>query len=75
MREGSIFINLARGKVVQIDALRAAIESGKVKGSAVDVFPKEPKSNDEPFESELMGMPNTILTPHIGGVRWKLRKI
>jgi D-3-phosphoglycerate dehydrogenase len=67
MREGSIFINLARGKVVQIDALRAAIESGKVKGSAVDVFPKEPKSNDEPFESELMGMPNTILTPHIGG--------
>ena len=67
MRDGSIFINLARGKTVQIPALKAALESGKIKGCAVDVFPKEPKSNDEPFESELMGMPNTILTPHIGG--------
>jgi D-3-phosphoglycerate dehydrogenase len=47
--------------------LKAALESGKLKGCAVDVFPKEPKSNDEPFESGLMGMPNTILSPHIGG--------
>ena len=67
MKDGAIFINLARGKVVQIDALKTALDAGKLKGSAVDVFPKEPKSNDEPFESELMGAKNTILTPHIGG--------
>ena len=67
MKDGSIFLNLARGKVVDVGALKAAMQSGKVRGCAVDVFPKEPKSNDEPFESELMGMPNTILTPHIGG--------
>jgi len=67
MKDGAIFINLARGKVVDIPALRAAIESDKLKGCAVDVFPKEPKSNDEPFESELMNARNTILTPHIGG--------
>ena len=67
MKDGAIFINLARGKVVDVKALKAALESGKLKGAAVDVFPKEPKSNDEPFESALMGVSNTILTPHIGG--------
>lgn len=67
MKDGAIFINLARGKVVDIPALKQALESGKLKGCGVDVFPKEPKSNDEAFESELMGAPNTILTPHIGG--------
>lgn len=67
MKDGAIFINLARGKVVDVKALRENILSGKLKGCAVDVFPREPKSNDEPFESELMGLPNTILTPHIGG--------
>ena len=67
MKEGAIFINLARGKVVDIEALKSVVASGKLKGCAVDVFPKEPKSNDEPFESSLMGLPNTILTPHIGG--------
>lgn len=67
MKSGAIFMNLARGKVVDVAALKEAIDSGKIKGCAVDVFPKEPKSNDEPFESELMGMRNTILTPHIGG--------
>ncbi len=67
MKDGAIFLNLARGKVVDVPALKAAIESGKIRGCSVDVFPKEPKSNDEPFTSELMGMPNTILTPHIGG--------
>ena len=67
MKEGAIFLNLARGKVVDIEALKMAIESGKIRGCAIDVFPKEPKSNDEPFASALMGMPNTILTPHIGG--------
>lgn len=67
MKDGAIFINLARGKVVDIAALKSALDSGKLKGCAVDVFPKEPKSNDEPFESELMNTRNTILTPHIGG--------
>lgn len=74
MKDGAIFINLARGKTVQIPALKAALESGKLKGCAVDVFPKEPKSNDEPFVSELMGMPNTILTPHIGGSTYEAQK-
>lgn len=74
MKDGAIFINLARGKTVQIPALKSALESGKLKGCAVDVFPKEPKSNDEPFESELMGMPNTILTPHIGGSTYEAQK-
>lgn len=67
MKDGAIFLNLARGKVVKVEALKEALESGKLKGCAVDVFPKEPKSNDEPFESELMNLPNTILSPHIGG--------
>lgn len=74
MKDGAIFINLARGKTVQIAALKDAIQSGKIKGCAIDVFPKEPKSNDEPFESELMGMPNTILTPHIGGSTFEAQK-
>lgn len=67
MKDGAIFMNLARGKVVDVVALKEAIESGKLKGASVDVYPKEPKSNDEPFVSELMGLRNTILTPHIGG--------
>lgn len=67
MKDGVVFVNLARGHVVDIAALKEAIDSGKVRGAAVDVFPKEPKSNDEAFVSELVGMPNTILTPHVGG--------
>lgn len=67
MKDRAYFINLGRGKVVDIPALKDAMTSGKLNGCAVDVFPKEPKSNNEPFESELMGLPNTILTPHIGG--------
>lgn len=67
MKEEVIFINLSRGHIVDITALKANIESGKIKGCAVDVFPEEPKSNKDPFESELKGLPNTILTPHIGG--------
>jgi D-3-phosphoglycerate dehydrogenase len=67
MKDGAIFLNLSRGKIVDIQALREAILSGKIRGCAVDVFPKEPKNNDEPFDSLLMGLPNTILTPHIGG--------
>jgi D-3-phosphoglycerate dehydrogenase len=67
MRDNVIFINLSRGDVVDIKALTKNIRAGKIRGTAVDVFPKEPKNNSEPFESELIGMPNTILTPHIGG--------
>ncbi len=74
MKDGVIFINLARGFVVDIPALIAAQNSGKVAGVAVDVYPTEPKSNDEPFTNELMGQPNTILTPHIGGSTMEAQK-
>jgi len=67
MKDGVIFINLSRGHIVNIGDLQTAIERKKVAGCAIDVFPKEPKSNKEPFESELKGLPNVILTPHIGG--------
>ncbi len=67
MKKGVIFINLSRGHIVDIQALRENILNGKVAGCAIDVFPHEPVSNDEEFQSELRGLPNTILTPHIGG--------
>jgi D-3-phosphoglycerate dehydrogenase len=67
MKNGVIFLNLSRGHVVDIHALKQAIESGKVGGCAIDVFPEEPANNQEEFISELRGLPNTILTPHIGG--------
>jgi len=67
MREGSLFLNLSRGFVVDYAALRGAIESGHIAGAAVDVFPVEPKGRGDEFVSELRGLPNVILTPHIGG--------
>lgn len=67
MKDGVIFINLSRGHVVDITTLVAAMKSGKVKGAAVDVFPQEPKSNNDEFVNELRGLSNMILTPHIGG--------
>nr|PZN50339.1 MAG: phosphoglycerate dehydrogenase [Bacteroidota bacterium] len=67
MKNGVIFLNLSRGHVVDINALRENILSGKVAGCGIDVFPEEPASNDEEFVSPLRGLPNTILTPHIGG--------
>jgi D-3-phosphoglycerate dehydrogenase / 2-oxoglutarate reductase len=67
MKKGAILVNLSRGHVVEIEALKEAMESGHLGGCAVDVFPEEPKNNSEPFVSELIGLPNTILTPHIGG--------
>jgi D-3-phosphoglycerate dehydrogenase len=67
MKHGVIFINLSRGHIVDIDALRENITSGKVAGCAIDVFPYEPVSNAEEFQSPLRGLPNTILSPHIGG--------
>ncbi|MBX2945519.1 MAG: phosphoglycerate dehydrogenase [Cyclobacteriaceae bacterium] len=66
MKKGVIFINLSRGHVVDIAALKANILNGNVGGCAIDVFPVEP-NNEEEFISELRGLPNTILTPHIGG--------
>lgn len=67
MKDGVVFLNLARGHVVEVPALVEAIKSGKVWGAGVDVFPYEPKTNNEEFINELRGLPNVILTPHIGG--------
>jgi D-3-phosphoglycerate dehydrogenase len=67
MRAGSLFLNLSRGFVVDHAALRDHIESGHLAGAAVDVFPTEPKGRGDEFVSELRGLPNVILTPHIGG--------
>jgi D-3-phosphoglycerate dehydrogenase len=67
MKKGAHLINLARGKVVDIDALVAALESRHILGAALDVFPKEPSGEGDEFVSPLRGMPNVILTPHIGG--------
>lgn len=67
MKNGVIFLNLSRGHVVDIPALVDAIERGKVIGAGVDVFPHEPKTNNEEFVNALRGQPNVILTPHIGG--------
>ncbi len=67
MRNGSLFLNLSRGFVVDHRALRQHIQSGHIAGAAIDVFPSEPKRRGEPFVSELQGLPNVILTPHVGG--------
>ncbi len=67
MRPGAMLINASRGSVVDIDALAAALREGRLAGAAVDVFPVEPKGNDDAFVSPLVGMDNVILTPHIGG--------
>jgi D-3-phosphoglycerate dehydrogenase len=67
MKPGSLFINLSRGFVVDHEALREHILSGHLSGAAVDVFPDEPKRQGDAFESALRGLPNVILTPHIGG--------
>ncbi|MFC3480430.1 phosphoglycerate dehydrogenase [Kocuria carniphila] len=67
MRPRSLFLNLSRGHVVDHEALREALVSGHVAGAAVDVFPTEPKVAGDPFTSPLQGLPNVILTPHVGG--------
>jgi D-3-phosphoglycerate dehydrogenase len=66
-KKGSILINYARGEVVDLDALRKALLDGHIGGAAVDVFPVEPEKNGDHFESPLQGLPNVLLTPHIGG--------
>jgi D-3-phosphoglycerate dehydrogenase len=67
MRAGSYFLNLSRGHVVDIDALASSLKRGHLAGASVDVFPSEPKGNDETFKTPLQGIPNVILTPHVGG--------
>ncbi|PKN44284.1 MAG: phosphoglycerate dehydrogenase [Deltaproteobacteria bacterium HGW-Deltaproteobacteria-17] len=67
MRKGAYFINNARGDVVDLDALAGALRSGHLAGAAVDVFPEEPESNDDPFACALLGLDSVILTPHIAG--------
>ena len=66
MKEGAVLVNLSRGFVVDILALKEALESGKVSGAAVDVYPEEPAKNGE-FITQLKGLNNVILTPHVGG--------
>jgi D-3-phosphoglycerate dehydrogenase len=67
MRQGALFLNLSRGFVVDHGSLRSHIESGHLAGAAVDVFFEEPAGDDTAFTSRLQGLPNVILTPHIGG--------
>ncbi len=67
MQKGSIFINYARGEVVDLDALKTFIDNGTITGAAIDVFPVEPEKNGEKFETILQNLSNVILTPHIGG--------
>jgi D-3-phosphoglycerate dehydrogenase len=67
MQKGCILLNYSRGDVVDLDALRTAIESGRLAGAAVDVFPEEPEKSGGKFATVLQNLPNVILTPHIGG--------
>lgn len=67
MKPGSLLLNLSRGFVVDYAALRRHVLSGHIAGAAIDVFPVEPKGRGDEFRSELRGLPNVILTPHIGG--------
>ncbi len=76
MKKGAVVINNARGTVVDLEALAEAIRDGDILGAAVDVFPVEPSGKDERFASPLQGLPNVILTPHIGGstgeAQWRI---
>lgn len=67
MKSGAILINASRGKVIDLDALTDALKANKISGAAIDVFPTEPASNNDPFESPLCEFDNVIITPHIGG--------
>lgn len=67
MKDKSVLINASRGTVVDIQALSEALKSEKLLGAAIDVFPTEPRSNDDEFVSELRGYDNVVLSPHVGG--------
>jgi D-3-phosphoglycerate dehydrogenase len=76
MKKGAVLVNNARGTVVDLDALAAALREGHLLGAAVDVFPVEPSGKEERFVCPLQGLPNVILTPHIGGstgeAQWRI---
>ena len=74
MKKGSILINASRGTVVEIDALASAIKDKHLSGAAIDVFPVEPRSNQDEFQTPLRGLDNVILTPHIGGSTMEAQK-
>jgi D-3-phosphoglycerate dehydrogenase len=74
MKKGSYLLNLRRGTVVDVHALAEALRSAHLAGAAIDVFPEEPSSNKDPFSSPLQGIPNVILTPHIGGSTLEAQK-
>ncbi len=67
MKRGALFLNLSRGFILDIEALKSGLEAGHIGGAAVDVFPEEPKVRGDAFSSPLQDLPNVILTPHIGG--------
>jgi D-3-phosphoglycerate dehydrogenase len=67
MKQGSYLLNLSRGTVVDLEALAEAIKAGHVAGAGLDVYPEEPESNSDGFKSVVCGLPNVVLTPHIGG--------
>ncbi len=67
MQPHAVLVNASRGNVIDLDALASRLQAGTLQGAAIDVFPEEPKSNEEPFVSPLKGLENVILTPHIGG--------
>jgi D-3-phosphoglycerate dehydrogenase / 2-oxoglutarate reductase len=67
MKRGAHLLNASRGNVVVLEQLAAALKSGHIAGAAIDVYPDEPEGNGAGFQSELQGLPNVILTPHIGG--------
>lgn len=67
MKDGAYFLNMSRGFVVNLEELATNLKIGKLQGASIDVYPNEPKSNGLKFECELQNLPNTILTPHVGG--------
>jgi D-3-phosphoglycerate dehydrogenase / 2-oxoglutarate reductase len=67
MKAGGYLLNASRGTVVDIPALAEALKSGHVAGAAIDVFPEEPETNSDGFKTPLQGLPNVVMTPHIGG--------
>ncbi|GAB2512233.1 phosphoglycerate dehydrogenase [Microbulbifer agarilyticus] len=67
MKKGAILLNASRGTVVEIEPLAEALKSGHLAGTAIDVFPVEPRGNDDEFQSPLRGLDNALLTPHVGG--------
>jgi D-3-phosphoglycerate dehydrogenase / 2-oxoglutarate reductase len=67
LKPGAILLNYSRGDVVDLGALKRALDKGAISGAAIDVFPEEPEKNGDAFSSELQNLPNVILTPHIGG--------